>query len=128
MEEEQGEDEEEEEEEEEEVVDEGEAGEVTQRGNTEPMEGDPRTRDNFPPYRLTDINLPMVYSELIFPSLLLFLSSWLFRGRTNVHYLRCTTPKCKHHSWKNGPSNMLCSMHRTTEERKQEASTLPEKN
>ena len=39
---------EEEEEEEEEAVDGGEAGEVTQRGNTEPMEGDPRTRDNFP--------------------------------------------------------------------------------
>ena len=48
-------------------MDGGEAGEVTQRGNTEPMEGDPRTRDNFPPYRLTDINLPMEYSELIFP-------------------------------------------------------------
>ena len=88
MEEEEEEDEDEdEEEEEEEAVDggeAGEAGEVTQRGNTEPMEGDPRTRDNFPPYRLTDINLPMEYSELIFFPLLLFLSSWLFRGRTNV--------------------------------------------
>ena len=112
MEEEQGEDEEEEEEdeeeEEEEAVDGGEAGEVTQRGITEPMEGDPRTRDNIPPYRLTDINLPMEYSELIFSPLLLFLSSWLFRGKTNVHYLRCTTPKRKHHSWTNRPSNILC--------------------
>lgn len=109
-------------------MDGGEAGKVTQRGNTEPMEGDPRTRDNFPPYGLTDINLPMEYSELIFFLLLLFLSSWLFRARTNVHYLRCTTVRCKHYSWKYRPSNMLCCVHGTTEERKQEVSSLSEKN
>ena len=72
MEEEQGEDEEEEEEdeqeEEEEAVDGGEAGEVTQRGITEPMEGDPHTRDNIPPYRLTYKPPYGVFRTDFFPS------------------------------------------------------------